>query len=71
MTEPKKKSLRLNSVSAGTEAVFLIIIGLFAVCCIIPFIFVIIISFSSEQSIREIGYSFIPQAWSTSARLCF
>jgi len=67
MTGTKKKSLRLNSISAGTEAVFLTIIGLFAVCCIIPFIFVIIISFSAEESIREIGYSFIPQAWSTSA----
>lgn len=63
----KKKNLRLNSVSAGTEAVFHLIIGLFSVCCIIPFIFVIIISFSSEASIREIGYSFFPLEWSTEA----
>lgn len=34
-------------------------------CCIIPFIFVVIISFSSEESIRTIGYSFWPMAWST------
>ena len=60
----KKKALRLNQVSAGTETVFHIILGLFALCCIIPFIFVIIISFSSEESIRQIGYSFIPQEWS-------
>lgn len=60
----KKGSLRLTSVSAGTEALLHVILGLFAVCCIIPFIFVIIISFSSEDSIRSIGYSFIPQAWS-------
>lgn len=63
----KKKNLRLNSVSAGTEAVFHGIIGLFSVCCIIPFLFVIIISFSSEASIREIGYSFFPLEWSTDA----
>ena len=63
----KKKDLRLNSVSAGTEAVFHVIIGLFSVCCIIPFLFVIIISFSSEASIREIGYSFFPLEWSTDA----
>lgn len=63
----KKKNLRLNSVSAGTEAAFHVIIGLFSVCCIIPFLFVIIISFSSEASIREIGYSFFPTAWSTDA----
>lgn len=59
------KNHRLNSVSVGTEAVFHIIVGLFAICCIIPFIFVIIISFSAESSIRQIGYSFIPNAWST------
>lgn len=63
----KKKNLRLNSVSAGTEALFHVIIGLFSVCCLIPFAFVIIISFSDEASIREIGYSFTPQAWSTAA----
>ena len=62
-----KKNLRLNSVSAGTEALFHLIVGLFSICCIIPFIFVIIISFSAEESIREIGYSFTPTAWSASA----
>ncbi|MBO4915948.1 MAG: carbohydrate ABC transporter permease [Oscillospiraceae bacterium] len=60
-----KSNHRLNTISAGTEAVFHVIIGLFSICCIIPFIFVIIISFSAESSIREIGYSFIPRAWST------
>lgn len=63
----KKKNLRLNSVSLGTEVIIHIIIGLFSICCIIPFIFVIIIAFSSEASIREIGYSFFPLEWSTDA----
>ena len=63
----KKKNLRLNSVSRGAETVIYIILGLFSLCCIIPFIFVIIISFSAESSIRAIGYSFIPQAWSADA----
>ena len=36
----EKKNLRLNCVSVGTEAVFHGIIGLFSVCCIIPFLFV-------------------------------
>ena len=66
---PKKKALpfRLNMVSRRTEAVFVLILGLFALACIIPFIFVVIISFSSEESIRQIGYSFSPAAWSTDA----
>ncbi|MBR6423923.1 MAG: carbohydrate ABC transporter permease [Bacteroidales bacterium] len=58
------KNHRLNTISAGTEAIFHVIIGLFSICCIIPFLFVIIISLSAESSIREIGYAFIPKAWS-------
>ena len=61
----KQKNHRLNSVSAGTQAVMNVVLALFSLCCIIPFIFVVIISFSSEESIRTIGYSFWPMAWST------
>ena len=61
----KQKNHRLNSVSAGTEAVMNVVLALFSLCCIIRFIFVVIISFSSEESIRTIGYSFWPMAWST------
>lgn len=61
----KQKNHRLNSVSAGTEALMNIVLAVFSLCCIIPFIFVVIISFSSEESIRTIGYSFWPMAWST------
>lgn len=63
----KKKDLRLNTISVKTEALFHVIIGLFSIACIIPFIFVVIISFSAESSIREIGYSFFPTTWSTEA----
>ena len=58
------KNHRLNQISVGTEAIFHVIIGLFSICCIIPFVFVVVISFTAESSIREIGYSFIPRAWS-------
>ena len=61
----KQKNHRLNSVSAGAEALMNVILAAFSLCCIIPFIFVVIISFSSEDSIRTIGYSFWPMAWST------
>ena len=61
----KQKNHRLNSVSVGTEAVMNVILAVFSLCCITPFIFVVIISFSSEESIRTIGYSFWPIAWST------
>ena len=61
----KQKNHRLNSVSTGTEALMNVILAAFSLCCIIPFIFVVIISFSSENSIHTIGYSFWPMAWST------
>ncbi|MBQ7519991.1 MAG: carbohydrate ABC transporter permease, partial [Clostridia bacterium] len=60
-------SFRLNQISRRAEAGFHLILGLFALACIIPFVFVIIISFSSEDSIRRIGYSFLPAAWSLDA----
>lgn len=66
---PTTRSSRrpLNSVSLPTEILFNLILFLFCAACIIPFIFVIIISFSSMDSIRTIGYSFAPTAWSLEA----
>lgn len=58
----KTNKRRLTDVSPAAEAVMHLILGAFALACIIPFIFVIIISLSSEASIREIGYSFAPKA---------
>ena len=63
----RRRHARLNSFSPGVEAAFHIILGVFAACCILPFLFVVIISFSSEESIRQIGYSFTPLAWSVQA----
>ena len=58
---------RLGAVSVPAEVVIVIIIGLFSLLCVIPFIFVIIISFSAESSIREIGFSFLPKLLSLEA----
>jgi putative aldouronate transport system permease protein len=59
------RSSRLGAVTAPVEALFHVVIGLFSLFCIIPFIFVIIISFSSEHSIQTIGFSFAPMQWAT------
>lgn len=67
LSHRKGRALRLNQVSAGTELIFHIILGLFAACCILPFIFVVMISFSAESSIKTIGYSFVPAQWSLEA----
>lgn len=65
--KPQKSVIRLNKFSRGTEACFHILLGLFALLCILPFVFVVIISFTSEASIRQIGYSFAPLEWSLQA----
>lgn len=64
---PHRRNARLNRFSPGTEAIFHVVLGIFSLACIIPFIFVVIISFSSEESIRQIGYSFVPQSLSLHA----
>ncbi|MDF2540719.1 MAG: binding-protein-dependent transport system inner rane component [Herbinix sp.] len=58
---------RLNAVSIPAEIIINIILGLFCLLCVIPFIFVAIISLSSESSIREVGFSFLPAQWSLEA----
>lgn len=63
----KKKKRPINAVSVPTEVVINIVMILFCALCVVPFIFVIIISFTSEQSISNIGYSFIPESWSLEA----
>ncbi len=62
-----KKTKSLNSVNFSTEMVLNAILLGFCLLCIIPFIFVVIISFTSENSIKEIGYSFFPVEWSLQA----
>lgn len=59
-----KKKRKINSVSVRAEVVINIILILFCLVCIVPFIFVGIISFTSEDSLRAIGYSFAPVEWS-------
>ena len=63
----KKKKRRINAVSIPTEIIINIIMILFCMLCVVPFIFVIIISFTSEESIAQIGYSFLPKSWSLDA----
>ena len=58
---------RLNSVSFSAEVAIHVALALFCACCVIPFLFVAIISLSSKSSIQAVGYSFIPAEWSVEA----
>ena len=58
---------RFNSIHIGTNIAYSSLFILLALLCVIPVIFVIIISFSSEASIGKVGYSFVPAEWSAEA----
>ncbi|WP_313468998.1 carbohydrate ABC transporter permease [Carnobacterium sp.] len=60
----KYQAKQLNSFSKPVEILFAVLLGLFVISCIFPFIFVIILSLSSELSLTQNGYSLIPEAWS-------
>ena len=59
--------IRFNRVSPTANAAFSALFILIAAICVLPVLFVIIISITSEQSIGQYGYSFFPKAFSTSA----
>ena len=60
-------SSRMNRIRPLTNGSFNLLFALLAAMAIIPVIFVFIISISSEQSIREVGYSFLPSSLSATA----
>ena len=55
---------RFNRVSMPTNVLLSTLFIVLAVICVIPVVFVAIISFSSNESIQQVGYSFIPNSWS-------
>ncbi|HEL1669781.1 carbohydrate ABC transporter permease [Streptococcus suis] len=63
----KKKqitSVSIHSFSKKTDLFFSSLLGIFALSCTLPFIFVIIISMTDETSLAINGYSFWPKQWS-------
>ena len=54
------EELKINQISKRTNLILELLMGLIALCTALPVVLVIIISFSSEQSIFEKGYSFFP-----------
>ena len=57
----------LNRIKPSTNLVFNAIFWVLAAICIIPVIFVFMISVSSEESIRMNGYQFLPETFSLEA----
>lgn len=52
---------RYNQIKTPTNIIFNILLTVLSLICVIPLIFVIIISFTDEASLSMNGYRFIPE----------
>ncbi|NEW09111.1 carbohydrate ABC transporter permease [Paenibacillus sp. SYP-B3998] len=57
----------LNKINYTWNVIFSFLIGLFALSCVFPFLFVIIISFTDEHTLAVEGFSLVPKQWSADA----
>lgn len=63
----KKKHITavdIRKFGPGANLFFNIFIGIFAISCVIPFIFIIILSLTKESDMTLYGYQFWPKHWS-------
>lgn len=58
---------KFNSIKKSTNVLLNIFFGILSAICILPFLFVIIISFTSEKALQANGYRFWPEEWSLDA----
>ena len=59
--------LAVNPISKKADFIINVIFFLWALACVLPLLLVVVVSFSSEQSIFQNGYSFFPSEWSLAA----
>ncbi|PLT44024.1 Multiple sugar ABC transporter, membrane-spanning permease protein MsmG [Paenibacillus pasadenensis] len=64
---PPKAARDFHKLSPAWNAAFHAVAGLFALLCVFPFVFIIIISFTNEQALAADGYRLIPAEWSLEA----
>jgi putative aldouronate transport system permease protein len=64
---PVKKYRDPQHLHPVTNAIISLLLGILAITCVFPFIYVIIISFTSEESIVRNGFELFPKEWSMDA----
>lgn len=67
MRKLESEDCQYNQIKNSTNVVFNILLAVLSLICVIPFIFVIIISLTDEASLAMNGYRFIPEKFSTYA----
>ena len=67
MPERSSGMVRFNSLRPSVNAAYSVFFVLLILLCLVPIVFVVIISFSSQDSISRAGYTFAPLEWSAEA----
>ena len=62
-----KSIYRADRLSFLSEIICNSILAIFSIMCIIPFVFIIIISLTDEMTLAQNSYSFFPEKWSLEA----
>lgn len=60
----RKKNKALNQVGTGWNIFFTILLGISAAIILAPLLLLVIISFSSTESIEQAGFTYFPTGWS-------
>lgn len=63
----KEGLAKYNRVGKPANLLFMFVFLIAALCCVIPLIFVVVISFTDQSSIYINGYSLFPEQWSIKA----
>lgn len=66
----KKKhvtAVEIRSFGPGTNFVFNLILAILALSCVVPFFFMIVLSFTQESDITMYGYQFWPKHWTVAS----
>ncbi|MCF2938175.1 carbohydrate ABC transporter permease [Paenibacillus alkaliterrae] len=64
----KQKKIRdIHHLPPIWNALSHVLIGLFSFSCVYPFLFVVVLSFTDEQTLAQNGYSIFPEKWSLEA----
>lgn len=63
----RKKERDFHNLSTPMNITFNLIAAIFAILCVFPFLFVVIISLTDEGTLAKNGYRLIPEKWSLGA----
>ncbi|TCN27508.1 carbohydrate ABC transporter permease [Mesobacillus foraminis] len=64
---PTKRYRDPQHLHPAANAIISVLLGILAFTCVFPFLYVIVISFTSEESIVRNGFELIPKEWSMDA----